>query len=126
MNKYRNLRAKIDALIDKEMPDKLTYEVVKKLEITDELENSIDCDDEYYDLLNDEQAEKLTDLIYDFYMATEEPLHIYKLVNSTLREVYKRGGYENFKLAYFSKEQSTIEENIIQGSIVWKENLIGE
>ena len=118
MNKYRNLRAKIDALIDKEMPDKPTYEVVKKLEITDELENSIDCDDEYYDLLNDEQAEQLTDLIYDFYIATEEPLHIYKLVNSTLREVYSRGGYENFKLSYFSKEQAIIEENIIQGAIV--------
>lgn len=118
MNKYRKLRAKINALIDKEMPDKPTYEVVKKLEITDELENSIDCDDEYYDLLNDEQAEQLTDLIYDFYMETEEPLHIYKLVNSTLREVYSRGGYENFKLAYFSKEQAIIEENIIQGAIV--------
>lgn len=111
MNKYLAKRIELAKELEKEF-NKHDFEIFTEMEIANELGNLLE-NEEYNLKLTDDQQETLIEIIYDFYIETDNDISVYSSVKATLKTIIEFGSYLEFKGKYETDYSNTYDK------IVW-------
>ena len=92
MNKYFKTYLKLEGIAKQELGE-IKYEGMTKCLIANELDNILSWEEYNNIQLTDEQQEELINIIYDFYMNTEEDYSIYTTTYAVVKVLAE---YENY------------------------------
>lgn len=109
MNKYLTKRKELEEKLAKEfnMP---TYEIMRKLELANELDFILENEEfEKYNLTDDQQ-EEIIQIAYDFDMSLEESESVYKIVKAITQTLLCYENYNDFFSNYETNHSKTLDK----------------